>query len=215
MANTVDVLGDDLLSDKIIDKSITELVDDAQTSIGSYAFKNCSRLTSVDFPLVTSISNYAFNACTGLTSVDFPLVTYIGSYAFESCTHLTSVDFPLVTSITPYAFNTCTGLASVDFPLATSIGVYAFRSCVDLASVDFPLVTSIGAYAFERCTGLTTLILRNTQEVATLSNTNAFSGAPNVIIYVPDELVDDYKAATNWSTYADRINGLSELPETE
>ena len=149
MANTVDVLGDDLLSDKIIDKSITELVDDVQTSIGSYAFKNCSRLTSVDFPLVTSISDYAFNACTGLTSVDFPLVT------------------------------------------------------------------SIGAYAFQNCSRLTTLILRNTQEVATLSNTNVFSGAPNAIIYVPDELVDDYKAATNWSTYADRIKGLSELPETE
>ena len=49
--------------------------------------------------------------------------------------------------------------------------------------------------------------------MASLTGTNAFQGASNAIIYVPDALVNDYKAATNWSTYADRIKGISELPE--
>jgi hypothetical protein len=48
-----------------------------------------------------------------------------------------------------------------------------------------------------------------------LNNVNAFTNASNVIIYVPDALVNSYKSASNWSTYADRIKGLSELPETE
>ena len=40
------------------------------TSIGSYAFCRCSRLTSVTIPnSVTSIGNYAFNGCSNLTSV--------------------------------------------------------------------------------------------------------------------------------------------------
>ena len=32
-------------------------------------------------------------------------------------------------------------------------------------------------------------------------------------VYVPNESVDIYKAATNWSTYADRIKPLSEYVE--
>ena len=32
-------------------------------------------------------------------------------------------------------------------------------------------------------------------------------------IYVPDESVDAYKAASSWSTYANRILGKSSLPE--
>ena len=41
---------------------------------------------------------------------------------------------------------------------------------------------------------------------------NAFSGAYKLEkIYVPDESVDAYKAASNWSTYASKIFGLSEL----
>ena len=40
------------------------------TSIGNYAFRYCSSLTSVTIPnSVTSIGNYAFDGCTGLTSV--------------------------------------------------------------------------------------------------------------------------------------------------
>ena len=57
------------------------------TSIGDYAFYDCSGLTSVTIPnSVTSIGDYAFSGCSGLTSVTIPnSVTSIGSYAFEYC----------------------------------------------------------------------------------------------------------------------------------
>ena len=93
----------------------------------------------------------------------------------------------------------------------TAIGNYAFRGCTNLTTADFPVATSIGSNAFRGCTNLTTLILRANQ-VATLANTNAFTSANNAIIYVPDDLVASYQAATNWSTYASRIKGISELP---
>ena len=48
----------------------TITIPEGVTSIGEYAFLNCSGLTSVTIPEgVTSIGEYAFRGCTGLTSV--------------------------------------------------------------------------------------------------------------------------------------------------
>ena len=63
------------------------------TSIGEYAFENCSELTSVTIPnSITSIGYGAFSRCSGLTSVTIPnSVTFIGKYAFYNCSGLTKM----------------------------------------------------------------------------------------------------------------------------
>ena len=110
--------------------------DGSVTSIGFWAFKGCTGLTSVAIPdSVTSIGGSAFNYCTGLTSITIPdSVTSIGDYAFQDCTSLTSVTIPdSVTSIGFWAFKGCTGLTSVAIPdSVTSIGGDAFRGCSKL-----------------------------------------------------------------------------------
>ena len=86
------------------------------TSIGNWAFYNCSSLTSVTIPnSVTSIGEGAFYGCTGLTSVTIPnSVTSIGAFAFAYCTGLTSVTIGnSVTNIGDEAFYWCTSLTSV------------------------------------------------------------------------------------------------------
>ena len=92
------------------------------TSIGGWAFSNCSGLTSVTIPnSVTSIREYAFAGCSGLTSVTIPnSVTSIGEGAFAECTDLTSVTIGNgVTSIVDYAFYFCKSLSSI-YNYATS-----------------------------------------------------------------------------------------------
>ena len=61
--------------------------------IGEYAFKDCSRLTSLTLPAgITSIGYAAFNGCRGLTSLTLPAgITSIGEYAFRGCSGLTSI----------------------------------------------------------------------------------------------------------------------------
>ena len=87
------------------------------------------------------------------------------------------------------------------------IGDYAFYKCNTLTNVSFPKATSIGEGAFSGCSNLTTIYVgTNTSTVCTLSNTNAFKDCTNLTnIYVPASLVDRYKPATNWSSYADKI----------
>ena len=177
--------------DALIDRSITEIHSNAE-SIGNYAFYNCAALTTADFPVATSI----------------------GTAAFQSCGKLATADFPAVTSIGTYTFYNCGTLATADFPVATRIGNEAFQFCGKLTTADFPVATSIGNKAFQSCGKLQSFILRNTEQVCTLSNTYAFNSTPITsgtgYIYVPRALVDSYKAATNWSTYADQIRALED-----
>ena len=70
-------------------------VDGSITNIGSYAFYNCSKLTSITIPdSVTSIGSFSFSYCRGLTSITIGSgVTSIGFWALDGCSGLTRIDF--------------------------------------------------------------------------------------------------------------------------
>ena len=175
------------------------------TSIGEYAFEECSNLTSITIPnSVTSIGSYAFSGCSGLTSVTIPnSVTFISSYAFSYCSGLTSVTIPnSVTSIGDDAFWGCSGLTSITIPNSvTSIGMYAFsgtgwynNQANGLLYLDKWLLgykgdkpvgeikiaedtKGIADYAFYGCSGLTSVTIPN--NVTTIGN-DAFDGCDNL-----------------------------------
>ena len=98
----------------------------------------------------------------------------------------------------------------------TAIGDYAFAYNTALTWASFPAVTSVGASAFEWCSNLTAVIL-GAESVVTLANVSAFTGTPIAsgtgYVYVPAALVNSYKAATNWSTYAAQIRAIEDYPD--
>ena len=123
-----------------------------------YNYKD--NITSVEIEKgITSIGVYAFYNCTSLESIPIPdSVTSIGARAFQNCTGLTSITIPdSVTSIGARAFQNCTGLKSITIPdSVTSIDGYAFIGCESLSSITIPdSVTSIGNNAFYSCKGIT------------------------------------------------------------
>ena len=152
------------------------------TTIGEYAFEDCSSLASIEIPnSVTSIGEGAFTNCVALTSINLPnSVTSICERTFDRCSGLTSVVIPnSVTSIGERAFLECSGLTSVVIPNSvTSIGDYAFYLCTGLTSIEIPnSVTSIGE-SFKYCSGLKTVVIPSS---ITSINYEAFDNCPNLV----------------------------------
>ena len=199
-----------------VNSGTIEFIGSSNTAIygstgNSYSY-NRGRIRKVEIgDKVTSIGTYAFYYCYSITSITIPSgVTSIGISAFQHCYFLPSITIPSnVTSIGSNAFQNCYSLPSITIPSgATSIGNSAFQSCYSLTSITIPSnVTSIVNYAFQNCYGVGEYHLKPTTP-PTLANTNAFSGiVSDCIIYVPysadHSVLNNYKTAQNWSTYAD------------
>lgn len=71
------------------------------------------------------------------------------------------------------------------------------------------------SYMFYGDTKLSKIIINN-PKLFKMTNTNMFTNTGSEVggffVYVPDDMVETYKTATNWSTYADNIKPISELP---
>ena len=190
------------------------IIPSSVTSIERYTFQYCNALNSVTIPSsVTSIGESAFVGCYALHSIIIPSsVTSIGKSAFENCYALHSIIIPSsVTSIGKSAFRFCYSLSSITIPDGvTSIEETTLNGCYTIASIMIPSsVTSIGVSAFYNCNCIAFYDFTNHTSVPTLSNTNAFTGiAADCEIRVPAALADEWKAATNWATYADHIVGV-------
>lgn len=149
-----------------------------------------------------------------ITEYENDTVTVIPQYLFAYCTLLERLSLPNVVTLEPLSIAHCTSLVELNLPMVEDIHSQALRN-TPFTSIDFPKLKNIAVYAFAGCKNLTTFILRNS-EVCNLYSTNAFSGTivgdGDGYIYVPSDLVDTYKTATNWSAFADKIKSLDELP---
>ena len=148
------------------------------TTIGSYAFYFCQRLTSADLSRCTSlttIGSNTFQYCGELTSIDLSKctsLTSMGNYIFNSCSGLTSITLPSsLTSIGDGLLSNCSRVESI--VVDTGNTVYDSRNnCNALIETSTNIliqgcnntiipsdITSIGSLAFSTCSGLTSITL--------------------------------------------------------
>lgn len=185
------------------------------TSIERYAFGYCSSLPGIALPsTLTSIDERAFENCIALLEVIIPQnVTRLGGNVFGGCTALRRVEIPAgLNNWGGTVFNNCTALREVVLHEGLkTLGSQAFCRCTSLEEIVLPsTLTRLGPQLFDSCSGLKTIVCTAvTPPTGSLaSNTLSLEA-----IYVPDESVDAYKAASAWKTYASVIKPLSSKPE--
>ena len=208
------------------------------TSIGASAFQGCSSLQSIAIPAsVTSIGANAFNGCSNAVfSVN------VNNFAptagvFMGCRRLTG-NINIIADEIPhdaFAFTGITSLFCKANKTTRTTGGGAFYGCEELTRVELTDIKEIGAFTFNACTALSLAIIGDTVtkidssaflNCTTLARlvvkaatpptlaSNALQGCGNLTaIYVPDEAVEAYKAATNWIGYAAKIQPLSGFSE--
>ena len=205
---------DHSVEDAIITRSISGTYsNDRITTVGVCAFLGCLALTAIDLPNVTEVKRNAFESCRYLQTINLPKVTKFDRDVFVNSA-IQQADFPLATTIGARCFNMAKNLKSANLPLITALPADAFRNST-IQTADFAAVTNINRTAFTDCTSLETLIIR-TPSVCVISDISvALRGskiaAGTGYIYVPDNLVDSYKAATNWVALANQIKPISAL----
>jgi hypothetical protein len=191
------------------------------TSIGALALRNCGSVENWDCDFnnslrnVQSISRSAFYGSMVGGDLVLPAVITMESNAFSYAGHITGVSLPNYTGSIGMMFaSNATSLRFFEAPLSTgAVDRDAFTHCSSLVYAVFGAITSISTNVLSSCTSLKYIKIGGST-VCSLANVNAFYGCSALeSIYVPDNLVDSYKAATNWSTFASKIKPVSAMPD--
>lgn len=191
-------------------------IEEGVTTLGYDLCHNCVALEKVNLPsTLTKINNNVFQDCSSLVSMSIPnSVTTLGNNCFSGCTSLSSVNIPTgVTTLNAYVFQNCKALKTIVIPSGvTSMNASFAGSGIETITIPSG-VTNMGTQCFNNCTALAEVIMESTTPPTTDANT--FQGCTALTaIYVPDNSVAAYKAASGWSTYASKIKGISERPTT-
>ena len=158
------------------------------TSIGDYAFANCTKAFSVSIGTgVTSIGSYAFSGCTLLSGVTIPNgVTTIGDAAFYNCKSFVYISIPEgVTSLGPQVFWGCTKLTWISIPSSvTTLGSHGLGSCSAITDIYVYWMNTSGNY----------IPLWPTEFVSTITR-------PKVTLHVPCGTRSSYMGLTGWRDF--------------
>ncbi len=212
--NTIDRLGDDAVIDSIIDRTITEFKDDSLVTVGAYAFAYCKALHIVDLPNLQSVGCQAFYATDALDFLTLPRVTTLASRAFD---YQAAGNQNLVLSLPSLpetkAYDFWLNMKTLRLDSATKIATNSIRQCRTLKHLYLLSAQTIESSAFSFSNSIVALVLGG-DVVCTLGSVDTLSSTPigsgTGFIYVPRALVDSYKAATNWSTYANQFRALED-----
>ena len=202
------------------------------TSIGQSAFYGCSNLQSFtveDGESGLDIAASCFSGCNSeqVTGLFEKIVTLGASSFYNSSMPKGDVTLPKCTTIGQTCFRNATLLTALRLPSIESIpgaanyeGMVSYCPKIKLIDIGENCI-SIGGMGLGRLfgnkdTGFTLIVRAVTPPTLSGPLYQYLNSNVSLLgIYVPDESVDAYKEATNWTTYANKIKPLSEYVESE
>lgn len=202
------------LSNRTTGKSDTDLTDAVNTLVSERdSFIIGSEITEF-YSSVTKVGPYAICGKYSMTNLSLPNATEVGQHGLSQNQSLKNVYIPQVAKTENYIFYRDFNLEYIDMPKIDQIGTRIFQECTGLKCVNLHNVQAINANTFNECTNLKVLILTCIDSIATLTHINAFTNTPvesgTGFIYVPRNLIESYKAATNWITFTSQFRVLED-----
>lgn len=206
------------MSKKILSTSIIQAVADnirrlrnITSEIQPKSFdEELKKISSLDNHLMRQVSEI-YSEVEKIPEYSFYKGTVGGGSTENKDNTLTKITFTKLKSLGSYNFTNYTALKEVILPenYNGNVGYSDFNGCTSLESIDLKKTVGFAYGSMANCTNLTTVILRKTDRICNLGSTNVFSNTPIAngegYIYVPSILLDSYKTATNWTTYANQI----------
>ena len=180
------------------------------TVMASDAFHKCQCLQYVTVSSSTksynSSSQFYYTYALKFYVFSKGTTNFNGSYMFGFCYNLKGVSIPLsLTRFNTYAFKTCASLKKFVFPKKmTDLTNYMFSDCYSLEKIVFANITSIPSI-FGSNHSLKEMDFTNCTSVPTLGGTYLNTINRTCKIKVPANLYEQWKTASNWSTYADYL----------
>ena len=182
------------------------------TQLGNYCFYDSSNINITKLPQnQCTFGTYIFNG-SGIKSAQIPAwMTSVPDFFLTGCKKLETVTFAQnsqVTSIGKNFVSNCPLVQQIVLPEGVqTIGDGLGDNCQALTLIDLPsTVTSVGRYCGSG--NVTTFICR---AITPPTLTGGIAINRNGKIYVPDQSIADYKAASNWSNHSSKIVGISQL----
>ena len=172
---------------------------------------NSNSLSQISKMWIDDVASYIFDT-TGEHTVKYEFIDqrFVPARLFFGLTAIKKAELPNnIISVGQLAFYYCTNLQTVTFGDSFETpSPECFSYCSAITEITLPeTVTAIGYQAFYRCTGITSFTILATTPPELSLNNQTFYGT-TFPIYVPAESVDTYKTATNWSTWASRIQPI-------
>ena len=164
----------------------------------------------------SNLSIEAFSGCSGLKHISFhPSLRIIGRDALYKCMRLQRAilrgSYGAVNGEGTF-ISGCPNLDSVIIETTEKffLPAFSFSNCVNLKTVVCKCnISYIGNSAILDSVMLTTLDLSNCEIVTGLQGANSLPSDPvDLKILVPAALADEWRKATNWVAYADKIIGV-------
>lgn len=171
-------------------KSLTSVtLPDGLKVLGDQAFGNCKKLPTIVIPSSVDSIGSAFWGCDMINNIELPAgLTELGASTFYDCKALTNITIKDgLKEIKSMVFSGCTSLAELILP----------------ASME-----SVAGTAFWSCKALKKFTCKAVTPPTTIDN--AFEDfAETCTLYVPEESIPAYKAATGWKHFMSiqKMNG--------
>jgi hypothetical protein len=156
------------------------------------------------------------NNLKGLYKIDLNDVTKMDNFALQNNQNLQFVQADNLESIYYDSLYNCVKLVNLKFPKLKHTEGNAFRNCTLLKVIELDSIETLYGNSFQSCPAFDTLVIRSNsvcvlKSIFPTSVTHFADGTAS--IYVPDDLVEQYKVTTNWVNHADIIKPLSEYTE--